>query len=57
MRKGANKVTKREKLLEELGCAITATLGSLEDEEFKNDITKSDIDTIAHKVKFYLDLE
>ena len=49
-------MTKREKLLEELSCAISAVFGDTENEEFENDISKDDIDAIASKVKFYLDL-
>lgn len=50
-------MTKKERLLQEFKCAISAVLGDTEEEEFENDITKGDIDMIAHKVKFYLDLE
>lgn len=46
----------REKLLEELGCAISAVLGDTEDEEFDNNISKDDLNAIAKKVAFYLDL-
>lgn len=49
----------KEKLLEELGCAITAVYGDKEDEEYEsgsNQITQADIDLISSKVKFYLDL-
>ncbi len=50
-------MTKEEKLIQEFTCAIYAVLGETKNEEFGNDITKDDIDMIAHKVKFYLDLE
>lgn len=50
-------MTNKEKLIQEFTCAITAVFGDNEDKEFENDITKGDIDMIAHKVKFYMDLE
>ena len=46
-----------EKLIEELGCAISAVYGGAEDEEYEDGkITKHDLDAIARKVAFYLDL-
>jgi len=49
-------MTNREKLLEEFGCAISAVLGDLEDKDFDNKISKSDLIAIAEKVAFYMDL-
>lgn len=47
----------KEKLKDEFCCAIAAVLGDLEDLDVSEyEITGSDIDTIAKKVKFYLDL-
>lgn len=49
-------MTNKEKLLQEFACAITAELGDIAEEEFENKIEKGDIDAIARKVKWYLDL-
>jgi len=46
-----------EKLREEFGCAIVAVLGDAADKKFENgSISEADIDDIARKVKFYMDL-
>jgi 2-methylcitrate dehydratase PrpD len=51
-------MTVYEKLKEEFGCAIMAILGDMADNDFDpENISASDIDAIARKVKFYLDLE
>lgn len=50
-------MTKKEKLMEEFECAINAVFGSLADEEYASDICAEDINAIAHKVKFYMDLD
>ena len=48
----------REKLLQEFEAAINAELGDLAEEEAENaTIGTGDIDLIANKVKFYLDLQ
>lgn len=45
----------KEKLLKEFACAINAVLG--EDAESEDyEVDASDINEIAHKVKFYMDL-
>lgn len=50
-------MTVYEKLKEEFDCAILAIFGDLADDDFDlENISASDIDAIAHKVKFYLDL-
>ena len=52
------KMTVNEKLIEEFGCAISAVLGINEDKDVKDyEISADDIDEIARKVKFYLDLK
>jgi len=46
-----------EKLKEEFGCAISAIFGDVENEEYEEGkVTKDDLDLIARKVAFYLDL-
>lgn len=49
-------MTIKEKLLEEFGCAISAILGDVADEEFTepNDLDLEDIMAIGRKVAFYL---
>ena len=48
-------MTIKEKLLEELNCAILSAYGDKEDKQYEDgDITSDDIDYIAHKVKFYM---
>lgn len=50
-------MTNYEKLKEEFGAAIMAVFGDGADEEFYPlTLTAADIDAIARKVKFYLDL-
>ena len=50
-------MTVYEKLKEEFGCAIMAILGDMADNDFDpENIAADDIDAIARKVKFYLDL-
>lgn len=50
-------MTVYDKLKEEFGCAILAIFGDEADKEFENgSVSASDIDAIARKVKFYLDL-
>lgn len=53
-------MTIKEKLLQELACAIDDTFGAEAEKEYleENDdlINEWDIDAIAKKVKFYLDL-
>ena len=52
-----NTQTVYEKLREEFGCAIVAVLGDAADKKFENgSISEADIDDIARKVKFYMDL-
>lgn len=51
-------MTVKEKLMQELECAINAVFGDDADKETEDvEISKSDIDAIAHKVKFYMDLD
>jgi len=51
-------MTIKEKLIQEFGCAITAILGDDADKEAEDvEISKADIDAIAKKVKFYMDLD
>lgn len=46
-----------EKLMEEFGAAIFACYGDVADATFtENEVSKSDIEKIAKKVIFYLDL-
>lgn len=47
--------TPKERLLEEFECAINAVLGDCADDE-NYEIECADIDSICHKVKFYMDL-
>lgn len=50
-------MTVYEKLKEEFSCAIIAILGDGADNEFDpENISADDIEAIARKVKFYLDL-
>ena len=50
-------MTIKEKLLSELECAINAVYGDTADNEYTTDqVGAGDIDAIAHKVKFYMDL-
>ena len=50
-------MTIKEKLLQEFEASISATFGSRENDEYETDeVSASDIDYIAHKVKFYMDL-
>ena len=49
-------MTVKEKLLEELGCAIVAVFGDKADEEYNDDsIDREDLIAVAKKVAFYLD--
>jgi len=51
-------MTVKEKLIQEFGCAITAVFGDEADKETEDvEISKSDIEAIAKKVKFYMDLD
>ena len=51
-------MTIKEKLLEEFEAAIYATFGVLQEEDTSDYVlTASDIDAVAQKVKFYLDLD
>jgi len=51
-------MTIKEKLLEEFGSAIYAIFGDLQEEDSSDyALTASEIDAIAQKVKFYLDLD
>lgn len=53
-----------DKLKEEFGCAIAAVLGDLADQEYcegkqeycEGKVDELDLNLIANKVKFYLDL-
>ena len=48
----------RDRLIEEFDCAITAVLGDNEEkDEQEYQVDASDIDAIAKKVKFYMDLK
>lgn len=50
------KKTVREELMDQFGCAISAVLGDLEDEDYDEEkISRDDIMAIAKKVCFYLD--
>lgn len=50
-------MTVYDKLKEEFGCAIVAIFGDLADDEFDPEkVSAADIEAIARKVKFYLDL-
>lgn len=47
-----------ERLVEEFTCAINAVFGDVAEEKYEaKKVHKGDIEEIAHKVKFYLDLE
>lgn len=49
-------MTIREKLLQEFGAAIIAVFGDIAEKEYDDkQVSAGDIDSIAHKVKFYLD--
>lgn len=49
-------MTIREKLLQEFGAAIIAIFGDIAEKEYDaKQVSAGDIDSIAHKVKFYLD--
>lgn len=51
-------MTVKEKLIEEFGCAITAVLGDVADQEYcEGKVDKLDLKLIANKVAFYLDLD
>ena len=51
-------MTVKEKLLEEISCAITAVLGDIAEQEYSiGKVDKSDLKLIAHKTSFYLDLD
>jgi hypothetical protein len=57
---GGHKMTIKEKLLEEFGAAIVAIYGDVaekEYEEFSDDIEAGDINAIARKVKWYMELD
>lgn len=46
-----------EKLMEEFGCAISSVLGDLAEQEYcEGKVDKLDLELIAKKVAFYLDL-
>ena len=50
-------MTIQDKLMEELSCAIKAVYGSVADEEFDLEkVSREDLEAIAKKVAFYLDL-
>ena len=49
-------MTIEEKLTQEFVAAISSVLGDKAEEEFEGNINRADIDEIAKKVKFYLDL-
>ena len=50
-------MTVKEKLLTELSCAIVAVYGDDADKEVEQvELTKEDLQAIAKKVAFYLDL-
>ena len=50
-------MTVYDKLKEEFGCAIVAILGDLADQEYcECKVDELDLNLIANKVKFYLDL-
>ena len=58
VKKGITTMTIKEKLLEEFGSAIYAIFGDLQEEDSSDyALTASEIDAIAQKVKFYLDLD
>ena len=49
-----------DRLMEEFGCAIKAEMGDIAEKEFNQEetpITKGDLNAIARKVAFYLDLD
>lgn len=51
------KMTIKERLMEEFECAIMATFGDKADKkEEEVELSKFDIDSIAMKVKWYMDL-
>ena len=57
-RKGEKPMSVKEKLLQELACAIDAVYGDQAEKDVdENPITSSDIDAVARKTKFYLDLD
>ena len=50
-------MTVKEKLMQELECTIDSVLGDYAEEEYEyTKITNSDIDEIARKLKWYLNL-
>lgn len=50
-------MTIKEKLLQEFGAAINAEFGSYGDNEWEDGmVSGAEIEDVAHKVKFYLDL-
>lgn len=49
-------MTIQEKLEQEFSAAIQSVLGDVADQEFEDNIRNADIDEIARKVKFYLDM-
>lgn len=50
-------MTIKEKLLQEFGAAIIAVFGDIAEKEYDaNEISASDVEDVAHKVKFYMDL-
>lgn len=50
-------MTIKEKLLQEFGAAISAVFGDIAEKEYDaNEISAIDVEDVARKVKFYMDL-
>lgn len=51
-------MTVKEKLLEEISCAITSVFGDVAEQEYSvGKVDKNDLKLIANKTSFYLDLD
>ena len=50
-------MTKKERLMIEFDAAIYAVLGENSKKEFNNNITKEEIEEIARKVEWYLNVQ
>ena len=56
--KEKNNMTVKEKLLEEISCAITSVFGDVAEQEYSvGKVDKNDLTLIANKTSFYLDLD
>ena len=57
--KGTKTMTVKERILQEVECAIAAVLGDNEEKEDEEEyqVSAGDINEIARKVKWYMDLD